>query len=221
MERSGSFLKVKTLILNLKMSKQILYLSDFFEPSEDMYGDIEGPCIVCGRATEQGHEIDYSANFTKWNLLQAGNCICPNCYELTRNQDYRRSMWVANKDGITRFKKEDMLDHILNPPEPPFGMYLTRTWQKQGFFKLINKVNYSRNSYFTALDMQVIRVNLELARKMAELGQKLREKKVTKVELESGELSAHRYKEIDLSLVEQVKKYSKQKLWSLIVYAID
>jgi len=204
------------------MNDSILYLSDFFEPSDkDMFGDIEGSCIVCGRTTEDGHKIDYSANFTKWNLLQAGNCICPSCYELTRNQDYRRSMWIATNEGITKFKKEDMLQHILNPPEPPFGIYLTRTWQKQGFFKLIDKVNYSKKNYFTALDMQVIYVNLKTAKKMAELGQKLREKNVTKEELETGELSAHRYKDIDLSLVEQVKEYAKQTLWSLIVYAID
>jgi hypothetical protein len=130
-------------------------------------------------------------------------------------------MWIANKEGIVRFKKEDMLGHILNPPDPPFGIYLTRTWQKQGFFKLIDKVNYSKQNYFTALDMQVILVNLETAKKMAELGQKLRKKKTTKEELETGELSAHRYKDIDLSLVEQVKEYAKQTLWSLIVYAID
>jgi len=204
------------------MKNKVLFLSDFFEPSkEDMYGELEGSCIVCGRSTEQGHKIDYSANFTKWNLLQAGNCICPNCYELTRNQDYRRSMWVATKEKITRFKKENMLEYILNPPDPPFGIYLTKTWQKQGFFKLINKVNYSKKSYFTALDMQIIRVDLSLAKEMADIGQKLREKRVTKEELETGELYAHRYKEIDLSLVEKVKEYAKQKLWSLIVYAID
>jgi CRISPR type IV-associated protein Csf1 len=202
----------------IKMT-EIRFLSDFFEPQNR--GGIDGNCVVCGRETLEGLEIDYSPNFTKWALLQAGDCLCPHCYELTRNQDYRRSMWVANREGIIRFKKEDMLEHILNPPGPPFGMYLTRTWQKQGFFKLIDKVNHSKQNYFTALDMQVIHVNLETAKQMAELGQKLRKKKITKEELETGELSAHRYKDIDLSLVEQVKEYAKQTLWSLIVYAID
>jgi CRISPR type IV-associated protein Csf1 len=198
---------------------EVMYLSDFFEPQE--YGDIEGSCIVCGRITDEGLEIDYSSNFTKWNLLEAGNCICPNCYELTRNQDYRRSMWISTKEGITKFKKDDMLGYILNPPEPPFGMYLTRTWQKQGFFKLINKVNYSRHHYFTALDMQVIRVDLDEAKKMAELGETLRDEGITKEELETGEFRPHRYKDISLQLIEQVKEFANQKLWRLIVYAID
>ncbi|MGV9198093.1 MAG: hypothetical protein ACOC4M_04575 [Promethearchaeia archaeon] len=144
------------------MKIKIECISDFFYPERvEIYENIDGTCVVCGRETEIGREIDYSANFTKWNLLNAGDCICPHCYELTRNQDYRRSMWIAARDGITKFKKKDMLTHILNPPAPPFAMYLTRTWQKQGFFKLIsNGLNYSRENYTTALDMQVIHVNL-------------------------------------------------------------
>jgi len=203
------------------MSESINFLSDLFDPKEAMLGNIGGTCIVCGRDTMQGNEIDYSANFTKWNLLQAGDCICPNCYELTRNQDYRRSMWIATREGITFFKKKDMLKHILHPPEPPFGMYLTRTWQKQGFFKLINKVNYSKKNYFTALDMDVIKVNLALAKEMAFIAGELREKKVTKEELRTGELSPARYGQINLSLIEEVKKHANTSLWRLIVYAVD
>lgn len=200
---------------------EVTYLSDFFSPSEDCYGTLSASCIVCGRMTNKGHEIDYSANFTKWSLLQAGECICPNCYELTRNQDYRRSMWVATTEGITFFKKKDMLEHVLNPPDPPFGMYLTRTWQKQGFFKLINKVNYSRESYFTALDMEVFHVDLGKAKTMATLGEKLRKKKVTKEELLTGNIRASRYAELPLPLIEDAKSHANQKLWRLIVYALN
>jgi CRISPR type IV-associated protein Csf1 len=130
-------------------------------------------------------------------------------------------MWIATKDGITKFKKDDMLGYILNPPEPPFGMYLTRTWQKQGFFKLIDKVNHSQENYFTALDMQVIRVSLSEAKEMAELGEKLREKGLNKKELRTGDILPYHYKNININLIEQLKEYANQKLWRLIVYAIN
>lgn len=200
-------------------NKNILYLSDLFKPKE--FGNIEGTCVVCGRETDQGLEISYSQKFTNYNLLNAGNCICPNCYELTRNQKYRRSMWVVNRNRITFFKKDKMLQHILNPPDPPFGMYLTRTWQKQGFFKLIDKVNYSRKNFVVALDMQLIRVNLEIAKKMASIAQNLRVKKITKKELRTGRFYAHRYKDIHISEAEKVREYANQNLWRLIIYAIN
>lgn len=197
------------------------YLSDLFTPPEEAIGHMKGTCIVCGRSTEQGNKIDYSPNFTLWNLLTAGDCICPPCYELTRNQQYRRSMWVVNKEGITFFKKKEMLSHLLNPPEPPFGMYLTKTWQKQGFFKLINKLNYSQENYTVALDMKLIHVKLSVAKEMSALAKTLRKKKFTKEELKTGEIHAHRYKDCDLSLLEQLKEYANQQLWRLIVYAIN
>lgn len=204
------------------MSCQICSISEFFKPrSVEIYENIEGSCVVCGRKTAQGHKTDYSSNFTLWSLLQAGNCICPECYELTRNQKYRRSMWVANEEEIIFFKKKDMLEHILNPPKPPFAMYLTKTWQKQGFFKLINKVNYSRENYFTALDMEIFFVNRHVADKMASFGEELRDRGLTKKELKTGEVLAYRYKEFHISQIEKLKKYAKQKLWRLIVYAIN
>lgn len=197
----------------------ITILSDFF-PSE-VTGPIEGNCVVCGRLTHQGLEIDFSKRFTNWNLLQGGNCICPSCYELTRNQSYRRSMWVVNKEGITFFKKKEMLYHILNPPEPPFAMYLTRTWKKQGFFKLINKINYSRDNYTTTLDMQLIQVNREKATEMKEIAEALRKEKITKTELTSGQFYSHRYDILDPSLIYKIKQeYIKNPLWELIVYAV-
>jgi len=198
---------------------EILVLSDFF-PAETK-GNIDGKCVVCGRSTDQGLEIDYSKRFTNWNLLQGGNCICPPCYELTRNQAYRRSMWVVNREAITFFKKKDMLQHVMNPPDPPFAMYLTRTWKKQGFFKLINKVNYSREQYVTALDMQLIQVNREKAAEMKETAETLRKRKITKTELTSGQFYSHRYDTLDLSLIYKIQQeYVRNPSWELIVYAV-
>ena len=198
---------------------EILVLSDFF-PVETK-GEITGKCVVCGRSTNKGLEIDYSKRFTNWNLLQGGTCICPPCHELTRNQAYRRSMWVANKEGITFFKKKEMLHYILTPPHPPFAMYLTRTWKKQGFFRLINKINYSREHYVIALDMQLIQVNREKATEMKETAELLRKQKITKTELISGQFYSHRYAILDPSLIYKIQQeYIKNPLWELIVYAI-
>ena len=63
----------------------ILYASDFFPPTP---GDKKGRCVICGRETEHGHEIDFSEKFTMWSALQEGEVICEHCYTMARNQDY-------------------------------------------------------------------------------------------------------------------------------------
>lgn len=209
-----------TIIDRLKKSKNIMYLSDFFNPSK--FGEISGTCISCGRITFQGLEIDYSKKFTNWELLQAGDCICPNCYELTRNQAYRRKMWVATKGGVKFFKKKEMLELLLNPPEPPFSIYLTKTYQKQGFFNIINRVNYSRDDFIVAYDMNVINVNLEEFKKMVEMSQDLRNKNITKTELRTGKFYPGRFEMIDIKIIEKIKQeYIKNPSWELTIDAIE
>lgn len=195
------------------------FLSDFFTPTR--FGAMKGHCMLCGRETNKGLEADFSAKFTSWNLFKAGECLCPNCYELSRNQAYRRSMWIACKEGITFFKKDQMLQHLLDPPDPPFAMYLTKTWKKQGFLKLINKVNYSKNSFFIALDSEIIHVVMNNFTEMLKLAKGLREKGISKKELRSGKFHVYRYEDLDLEVIEKIKRITKNPQWRLVIYAIE
>ncbi|MFW9872930.1 MAG: hypothetical protein ACFFG0_07500 [Candidatus Thorarchaeota archaeon] len=196
-----------------------IYLSDFFKGSK--FGSINGDCVLCGRTTENGNKIDFSSKFTNWNLLQSGNCLCPNCYELSRNQTYRRKMWYVNREDIIFFKKEDILNVLLKPPKPPFAIYVTKTWKKQGFLKLINKVNLSSNRFFLGYDMKVILIVLKKFKEMVLIAKELRKKNITKTELRTGHFYASHFKNVELSLIMRIRQeFVKTPQWELIIDSI-
>ena len=197
----------------------ILCLSDFFTPSKE--GSINGICIVCGRKTDRGLKVDFSDNFTNWNLLQVGDCICPQCYELARNQVYRRKSWIATKEGITFIQRKDFLNVLLSPPDPPFGIYLTRTYQKQGFFLIINHVNYSRKKFFVAFDDQLLTIDRKKLQEMTTIARELRAHKVKKEELRTGIFSPNTYARVSLDLLEKARNFAGDPIWELVVYAVE
>ena len=65
------------------MRVEIRTLSQLLPPT---LGTKKGKCVVCAQTTEKGHPVEFSDNFTAWNLLQEGNCVCEYCYTLLKNQ---------------------------------------------------------------------------------------------------------------------------------------
>ncbi len=199
----------------MNISRQILRTSQLFPPTE---GGEVGTCIVCGTSTRKGHRIDFSSNFTAWSMLWDGDCICEYCYTLCRDQQYRRRSWVATKQGIRFLQKSEILEVLLNPPEPPFAIYITRTGKKQGFLQLVNRLSYSREHYFIAFDDALVFVNRGELEEMVEIAKKARALKFTKAELLS-EPAVHRWQHRELC--EQIVKLAKKPLWEVIVYAVE
>lgn len=197
----------------MKAIERAVCLSDFFQPKE--HGKIKGDCVVCARKTDHGLDVDFSDNFMSWNLLFEGNCICPNCYELTRNQDYRRTSWVASRNGVEFLRRDEILRFLQRPPRPPFAIYITKTGKKQGFLKLVMKVALTKKNYFVAFDDNLIYVDgglkgmIRLARGAIKLG-------FYKRELLNGPNVRHwKHRQ----LCDQITHNLKNQLWGLVVYA--
>ncbi|XRP97793.1 hypothetical protein ACO3UB_08340 (plasmid) [Methanocaldococcus sp. 16A] len=193
---------------------EVLRVSELFSPT---HGDKKGTCVVCGFETEKGHKIDFSGNFTAWNELQEGNVICEYCYTLVREQQYRRKSWVANKEGVRFLQKDEILDTLMNPPQPPFAIYLTKSGKKQGFLKLINRVAYSKKQYFTAFEDSLIFVEQDVLREMVDVARKARKLKFSKTELLEGP-KTHNW--IYDDLCKQIERFRKNPLWEVVVYAV-
>jgi CRISPR type IV-associated protein Csf1 len=191
------------------------HISQFFPPTE---GNKSGTCIVCGTTTDKGNKIDFSANFTAWSLLQHGDCICEYCYTLCRTQDYRRKSWVANKEDIKFLQRSEILQTILNPPNPPFAIYITKTGKKQGFLHLINKPAFGKDRFFIAFDDKLIFIERKLLKELTAIAKKARELKFTKTELLT-EPSPHRWE--NRLLCEQILKYNKNPMWEVVVFAVE
>jgi CRISPR type IV-associated protein Csf1 len=187
--------------------------SELFPPKE---GDMEGKCIICGRFTTKGNKIDFSDNFTNWHLLEEGEVICEQCYNMVRDQNHRRKSWVATREGIEFLKRDQFIPIMLNPPEPPFVIYFTKSGKKQGFLKLIDKVNYSKNKFWVAYEDDLIFVDKNILLEMVELAREARELGFTKGELENGAFT-HNWKH--RTICEKIEQFKGNSLWRLVVNA--
>jgi len=198
----------------LKTELKVERLSDFFPPAD---GNLRGTCVLCGRETYKGHPVRFSANFTAWSLLGAGNCICERCYTLLNDQSYRRKSWVATADGIKFLTRKDVLPTLLEPPEPPFSIYITKTGKKQGFLQLMNRVSTSRETYYVAFEDSLIFVDGKKIEEMVNVAKEARKLKFTKSDLVNP--SVKRWEHVELC--KQILRYNKNPVWEVVVYAVD
>ena len=96
-------------------------------------GDLEGDCCICKKHTENGFKKKFGGNFTCADYISNGDVICPKCYYLVKNSnEYRRTMFLLTEDELIKFKKKEAKEIVLNLPNKPFYIYLTKTWQKIG-----------------------------------------------------------------------------------------
>lgn len=146
-------------------------------------GVLTGSCILCGLDTECGHKAELKDTFTAYDLIQGGSCICPECWHVYNEQMYRKRAWVVTPSEFTEIKKNMMKEILIYPPAPPFVIYLTQTWKKQGWLNLINRVQESRTNYVIGLDYELIEVNTEKLEEYCNLISEILEKKIMKTEL--------------------------------------
>lgn len=158
---------------------------------------------------------------------------------------YRANMWVASLEGmaVVRFprkekegqaERRDMSavftlgemtprEALLEPPEPPFAIYLTRTWKKSGWQSMVRAgggVSMSRAVFLCGFDYDPVMVDRKLlAEYLAEIDG-LREQKVSKTELSSGQLGIRSLERIhfDENVVRRLRDVASDPLWSLAVY---
>ena len=183
-------------------------------------GTITGICILCSIETEQGHKAKLKDTFTAYDLIQGGSCICPECWHVYNEQMYRKKAWAVTPSTFTEVKRDGAKELLLNPPEPPFVIYLTKTWKKQGWLNLINRVQESQTDYTIGLDYDLIEVNTEKLNEYCTLISELLEKKITKTELSTGKLKAKSYEKLgyDKELIDKVIQLAGNPLWDLAIF---
>ncbi len=198
-------------------------ISSFLSPT---YGKLSGECVLCGRRTERGHPVEFSDNFTAYNLFREGNCICEHCYTLLRNQEFRRRSFVLSRDGVRFLSRVECREVLLCPPDPPFFIYITQSGQRQGWLSAMQCVSYSRERFWVSTDfVGHFLVNLQELRRMDELILELRKVGVSKNSLRSGTLSAVEYRKLfekNLThLWDMAREYVKTPSWEVLCYVAD
>jgi len=170
--------------------------------------------------TENGYPAKLKTNFTGYSYLQAGEVICPYCYELYNNEQYRKNMWFVTEHEFKFFKRAEAKRILLNNLEVPFAIYLTKTWKKQGWIRLMDKLNYSSDTFFVGFDYDIVLVERKKLNEYFSLLSELLAKKIPKSELATGELKPKSLEKIDMDtdLLARIRFLSGDKLWSLCLY---
>jgi len=174
-------------------------------------GNIIGRCVVCGIETKEGLHISVSENFSGWGYFYDGECFCPYCAALFADQNFRKRCWVATKNEIKFMKKAEILKYLLDLPEPPFFIYVTKGGQRQGWLSAMKYVNYSRKQFFVSCDwieQPIWMTSIDVA-KMHKVIQELRGKKLPKTIISSADFGIY-----------WTQKSMKEGWYKLIKYAI-
>jgi len=201
---------------------ELLVRANKFQPQN---GGITGICVLCGKETNYGFKAKdvVSNNFSGWGYMYSGNCFCPVCAYLFSDQVFRHKSWVASEKEFQTFKNDEALKVLLNPPEPPFFIYIAKIGQKQSWLSCLHKVAQSRKNYFIAHEKYDVAIPIQRseAAKFAKNAQLALDYGITKAELLSGEFHPKTYR-LALeggheSFLNELKGYRKNLTWEVIV----
>lgn len=194
-------------------------------------GELEGDCCICQKHTTTGFKKKFSVNFTCADYISHGEVICPECNYLVKNSnEYRRTMFLLTEDELIKFKKKEAKDIVLNLPNKPFYIYLTKTWQKIGWIRMNEVYNENNKGEINFLiDYDIVRVNLDTLTETMKFIKKLRDLKIPKTVLETGQLEMHHYRKLTAEfgniaariILNNVKKNANNPIWDLALYLED
>lgn len=161
-------------------------------------GELKGECCICGKTTDKGFKKKFGGNFTSAEYVSSGDVICPECHYLVKHSnEYRRTMFLLTEEELVKFKKKEAKEIIFNLPNKPFFIYLTKTWQKIGWIRMNDVFNKDNQGIINFLvDYDIIRCTLEELKDKCAAIEILRDLKIPKTVIESGELEMHHYRRI-------------------------
>ena len=194
-------------------------------------GELEGTCCICQKHTTTGFKKKFSGTFTCADYISHGEVICPECQYLVKNSnEYRRTMFLLTEDELIKFKKKEAKEIVLNLPNKPFYIYLTKTWQKIGWIRMNEVYNENNKGEINFLiDYDIVRVNLDTLTETMEFIKRLRDLKIPKTVLETGQLEMHHYRKLTAEfgniaarkILNIVKKNANNPIWDLALYLED
>lgn len=166
---------------------------------EELPGADAGTCYVCGRVTDRGWREAPSDNFTAWSQIYLGDVMCQRCRPLFKDRQIRMRSWILSASGGLELQTKDnpgmIWRYLVDPPDPPYAIYVTAGGQKQGWISLGRYVSTSRASYWIGTDWldRPIRMSPAWVRERGELIARLRERKTLKQVLMDGQFSSGAY----------------------------
>ena len=216
------------MVVQIKLFSEMLCESLNISPEQ---GTLEDTCCICNKYTSNGFKKKFGANFTSSEYVSNGNVICPECNYLVNNSnEYRRTMFLLTEDELIKFKKKDAKDIVLNLPDKPFYIYLTKTWQKIGWIRMNDAFNLNnKNSIHFVMDYDIIVTDLQQLKRFINFIHDLRVLKIPKKNIELGYFEIHQYKKLketygsekSRNIIRHIKGYVNNPVFDLALYLED
>ena len=145
-------------------------------PDIAMLSQCDGVCAVCGKAISEGAPIKkvVSSAFTDWNVLADMNTshVCAACTWCIKEPKMRRSQYIATRDQLMFFKRDEISEWLFDPPNnPPFVFFITSSYKKHGSFRA--RVNDSRTLFYVQFEDRQILFSPSKYRDLFELMKKM------------------------------------------------
>lgn len=150
--------------------------------------------------------------------------MCPHCWAVFDNASYRRKSWIATSNNFLHIKRQEAIDYLLNPPQPPWYLYISTSGQKQGWLTAIHKVNHGRENFWLSIESQEqpIRTSIRETGSLYEIVKGLMLLKIPKGEMMTGQFSAKSWEKAIKNNTEQLlrsaQKQAKKPIWEVMVY---
>lgn len=189
-------------------------------------GKHKGLCCICGCETDKGHKPSFSDNFTGYSFLTHGNCMCPYCYSFFKDQNFRRKSWLATIEKVRFLQRLECREVILNPPSPPFFIYITQTGQRQGWLSAMRFINHNQKRFYISTDwVGHFLADRDEAQKMHMMISELRAKGINKTALRTGEYTMKQVRTAIENgwheILLNAKKQVKNPLWEVMLYVAE
>jgi CRISPR type IV-associated protein Csf1 len=76
---------------------------------------------------------------------------------MLQHKPFRTRSWIATTNGVEYIESGDgrlkLREALLDPPKPPFAIYVTRNHQRQGWLTLMRRVSLSRDRFYVGNDL--------------------------------------------------------------------
>lgn len=181
-----------------------------------------GLCAICGIETDKTLSIAKAgSSFNNYDLLRyPSKRLCVNCVSCMCNR-LRFTNFTATEKELLEFKREDIIKHLFNPPEPPFVFCITRSYKKQNAIRA--RVNYSSEQFFVRIEDEEL---LFEPKKMSQLCKDLTEllRVFNKTEIATGDYRQKRIQKFGLQrlieLEQRISGWRKHLAFDLILYGL-
>ena len=173
-------------------------------------------CVFCGELNAD-KIVKFPETFTAYQFLQAGDKACPRCAEMFTDPKYRRNSWIMKDGAFTVL--DNPLETLLNLPEPPFTLYLTKTKRKHGWVRAVQNPVLNRNKFILTIDEEKTMFSRDVFAELNGFADSMFEKGIPKSILLGGMPSASAIEKFGLSCTEyrKLRELHHDNLWRVLV----